>query len=97
MEDPSAADESESTDDIVKPASISGCREVTASSIPVYSTATSYTVTCYFYAGDVFEWLLYSNAGGGYGRYLTWCPRHTSPDQGVYAWAIAAGTTFVFC
>jgi hypothetical protein len=69
------------------------CRRVTASSIPVFSTATSGTVNCRFLAGDVFQYTAVSSNG----RYLTWCPRHTPPEQGVFSWAQGAGTVASGC
>jgi hypothetical protein len=77
------------------PAQSSSCRRVTASSIPVYATASGSTVNCRFLKGDFFTILGSTNAGGG--RYLSWCPRHTPIDQGVLSWAQAAGTVAAAC
>lgn len=82
-----------STDVNAVPAA-SGCRRVTASSIPVYTTATGFTVKCTFFAGDVFQYVL---VGSPPLRYLTWCPRHTPPSQGEFSWAQGAGTVAAGC
>jgi hypothetical protein len=68
------------------------CRRVTAASIPAYSTATSGTVNCRFLRGDTISYIAVSN-----GRFLTWCPRHTPPSQGVFSWGTLSGTIEVTC
>src|SRR5688572_12861752 len=69
------------------------CRRVTAASIPVYSTATSNTVRCRFLRGDTVTVLGTSSNG----RFLSWCPRHTPIEQGVFSWGTLAGTVGVTC
>jgi hypothetical protein len=67
-----------------------GCRRVTASSIPLFSTAAGSTVVCRFLQGDQFIIAALSNDNGGRG--LSWCNRGTSPDNGIFSWASLAGT-----
>ena len=78
----------------VVPASTFPCRKVTASSIPVFTTATGSTVRCTFFAGDIFE---YQIAGSPPLRFETWCPRHTPLSQGVVSWAQGTGTVAITC
>lgn len=65
------------------------CRRVTASSIPVFTSSTSGTVRCTFFAGDVFS---YFAAATPPLRFQTWCPRGVPPSQGTVSWAQGAGT-----
>ena len=68
------------------------CRQVTASSIPVFTTPTSNDVRCRFLRGDIFSYVATFR-----GRYETWCPRRTPPEQGVFSWAPEAGSVPVRC
>jgi Flp pilus assembly protein TadG len=65
------------------------CRRVTASSIPVFTSSSSGTVRCTFFAGDVFS---YFAAASPPLRFQTWCPRGVPPAQGTVSWAQGAGT-----
>ena len=76
------------------PAAAFPCRKVTASSIPIFATATGSAVHCTFFAGDVFQYL---GTGSPPLRYETWCPRHVPLSQGEISWAQASGTVAVTC
>jgi hypothetical protein len=82
------------TNTAVGPAASLPCKKVTASSIPVFTTAGGSTVRCTFFAGDVFQ---YEATFTSNGRAETWCPRHTPISQGLISWAQAAGTVNVTC
>jgi hypothetical protein len=80
-------------DSAVAPAA-NHCRRVTASSIPVYTTATGSTVRCRFLNGDVFQYFL---VGSPPLRFLSWCPRNVPASQGEFSWAQGSGTVEVTC
>jgi hypothetical protein len=97
LSSPEESDSDETADvapnpDTATPQRVLGCRQVFVSTIPLYSSATSYTVNCRFLQGDVFQYTAFSKAGGGLGRYESWCPRHTPQNRGVPSWAPTAGT-----
>ena len=69
------------------------CAKVDAPSIPLYSTASGFTVNCTFLRGDIFSVLAFAANG----RLLNWCPRHTPLDQGILSWAPMAGTEPIAC
>lgn len=71
----------------------SGCREVTATSTPLYYTSTgSVTAPERFYRGNVFRYTATANS-----RYRTWVPRGVPESQGETRWAKAAGSQPVAC
>ena len=87
------------TVDLAKPAAdgveiaAGPCRRVTAGSIPVFTTATSNVVRCRFLQGDTVTVLGTSSNG----RFLSWCPRRTPIEQGLFSWGTLAGTVGVTC